>query len=372
MKIGICTLYFENSNYGANLQAYALCHICETLGYDAEQICYYDSYRIKKFISLSYRAILGKKYYKSNDFYVRKMAIKKFRDSIPHSKIYYKTTLKKANTKYDAFIVGSDQVWNPSWILPAYTLEFAKQDKLKISYAASMGREKLDDSQQEIFKDILSRMTSISVREKSGVEILEKLTDKRIEWVLDPTLLLSEDEWNQVASDRIVNEDYVFCYYLGENENYRRIAKEYANRHGYKIITLPYLSYQYRKADEGFGDYKLYDVSPSDFISLVKFSRFVFTDSFHASVFSHLYKKEFVVFSPEGKQSKVRMDSLTEMFNTQERHLIGNDFSANSIEHFQPIDYSNNETEYLNQKKKSIEFLKNSLEVSRTVDERNM
>ena len=124
---------------------------------------------------------------------------------------------------------------------------------------------------------------------------------------------------------------------------------------------MPYLSYQYREADDGFGDYRLYDISPCEFISLIKYSKYIFTDSFHATAFSHLYKKEFVVFSPDGNQSRVRMDSLTEMFKTTERHLIGSGVSIDAIEHFESLDCSIDETGYIDRKHKSMEYLIRSL-----------
>lgn len=361
MKVGICTMYYENSNYGGNLQAYALWRVCESLGHSTEQIAYYDSFRIKKIFSFLYRKVLGTRYYKSNDFFVRKRAIRIFREKIPHTKLYYRGTLKKANQKFDAFIVGSDQVWNPSWILPAYTLEFVDNNKIKISYAASIGREILNDKENDLFKSILSRMTAISVREESGVRLLSCLTEKNVEWVLDPTLLLSVDEWDQISTKRLIESDYIFCYYLGDDSKYRQLATEYAIRHNLKIVTLPNLSYQYRSVDESFGDYQLYDVSPEAFISLIKYSKYVFTDSFHATVFAHLYEKEFVVFSPAGKQSRVRMDSLTEMFGTQERHSIGNSMTVEDIERFQSINYQINCGKYIERKEKSLDFLTRSL-----------
>lgn len=362
MKYGILTLYHDNTNYGANLQAYALCAICKKHGFNAEQIDYYNGKRIRQVLSLIYRFVFKKRYYKNNEFYTRKMAIKRFRDSIPHSKTYYRENLKKANNNYTGFIVGSDQVWNPEWITDAFALRFADAKRLRMSYAASIGRISLSNKEKELFASILSQMDYISVREKNGVELLSKTTDKKIEWVLDPTLLLSEAEWNLIASPRKISERYIFCYFLNDYLPHRDFANQYARSQGIKIATFPYLSYQMRKSDDGFGDYQIYDASPSDFISLIKYADYVFTDSFHATVFCHLYHKEFVVFSQAGKESRVRMDSLTEMFGTSERHLVGDELlRLETIAGFSPIDHPENSALFLKMKAKSIEFLVKSL-----------
>ncbi len=370
MKYGIITLYHDNNNYGANLQAYALCYICKKLGFDVEQIDYYNADYFRRIISLTYRLLFKKRYYKCNEFYRRKMAIKSFRDTIPHSKVYYKHTLYKTNDSYDGFIVGSDQVWNPSWITDAFALRFVKENKRKISYAASLGRERLDPQEKDLFSSILENMDCISVREKNGVTLLAELTATPIEWVLDPTLLLSQDEWDQIATPRKIEPRYIFCYFLNGYSSHRDIARKYAQSKHYKIVTLPYLSYQNRECDDDFGDYQLYDVSPCDFISLIKYADFVFTDSFHATVFCHLYNKEFAVFSQTGKESRVRMDSLTEMFGTRERHLVGDDsLNLEIINGFHPIERTENTEEFLKMKSKSIEFLVKALSSKRDNNE---
>lgn len=362
MKVGIITFYYDITNYGANLQAYALCRWCNKIGFDTEQLCYYDSYGFKKIFSWLYRHVFKKKYYKNENFYQRKMSIKRFRDKIPHSKLYCKNTLVKANDRYDAFIVGSDQVWNPDWINQAFKLEFVQSDKLKISYAASLGRECLSQDEKSIFMPILNRIDFISVREENSIGLLSELTDKKVEWVLDPTLLLDSAEWDEVCSDRFIEDDYLFCYYLNEYQLHRDIAVKYAKEHNLKIVTLPFLSYKYRKCDDGFGDYQLYAVSPGEFVSLIKYAKCVFTDSFHATVFSHLYKKDFVVFSQSGKQSKARMDTLTRLFGTEERHLVGDEaVTLSTIDSFRRIDYTQNADKYRKTKEKSEQFLLNAL-----------
>lgn len=362
MKIGIITFYHDMTNYGANLQAYALCEVVNKMGYEAEQIDYYNGKRYRYLLSVIYRFVFKKKYYKNKDFYNRKMAIKRFRQSIPHSKVYFKSTLTKANRKYDGFICGSDQIWNPDWITPAFALQFAEDKKLKISYAASIGKEIIEEHSKEKYVHMLSRLDYVSVREKNAVKLLNEFTEKPIEWVLDPTLLLTKNEWDEIVPENKIKDKYVFCYFLNDYKLHRDIAQEYADNNNLKIVTLPYLSYQRRECDDGFGDYRLFDVSPCDFIAMIKYAEYVFTDSFHASVFCHLYNKSFVVFTQGGKESRVRMDSLTELFDTSEHHIVGDDLiNLENINGISNVPSLENTKEYQRMKAKSIDYLSKAL-----------
>lgn len=360
MKIGIISFYYNSENYGANLQAYALCEVLKSFNIDAEQVSYCDNTIIKKIASnLLIRKRSSKRLIGLNK---RKNAIKRFRESIPHSKVYYRNTIEKANAHYDGFIVGSDQVWNPSWLTRAYTLEFADANKLKVSYAASIGKNTLTEEEKRVFKKILEHFDYISVREPESIELLSGLTQKSVSWALDPTMIIGKDSWDAICAPKLIDEDYMFCYFLKDNQKTRDVASDYANKHQLKIVTIPHLSYIYRKCDDGFGDYQLYDIDPTDFISLIRYAKYVFTDSFHAAVFSHLYKREFVVFSQTGQQSMVRMNSLTEMFGTQERHIFDDEkFRTEIIESLKPIDYTKPNERYNRMKEQSINFIKHAI-----------
>jgi hypothetical protein len=360
MKIGVITLYRDNVNYGANLQAYALCEILRELGVDAEQICYYDNNCIHKVISDLFD--YARSFKTSKELRKRKKTIGIFRDTIPHSKLYFKNTVIKANERYDAFIVGSDQVWNPSWLTSIFKLDFASSDKRRISYAASIGKLELNEREAGIFSGFLENFDYISVREPESIEMLSKFTKKRISWALDPTMLISREGWDKICKPKYIFDKYIFCYFLKDNQDERDIASQYAKNHNCKIVTLPYLSYQYRRCDDGFGDYLLYEVDPALFISLIKHADYVFTDSFHAAVFSHLYEKELVIFGQPGQQSNVRMQSLTKLFGTEERHIYEAErISIKTIEDFSQIQYGKKNSELQYMKEESVCFLRRAL-----------
>lgn len=368
LKVGIITHYYKSDNYGGNLQAYALCeYINRYLGCEAEQISY-DKKSEKKFKLFAWKIYNSVRNYKNFLIYSklkkRRKALLHFnQDTIKHSIPYSNQTINNANNEYDVFITGSDQVWHPSAVCPAYLLNFVQKGKTKLSYAASLAIDELPDCNKDYYRKSLNDYTAISVRESNAVDILGEIIDKKIEVVLDPTLLLSKEDWDNICDECNVPDKYLFCFFLGNDVNHRKLANDYAKRKELKIVTLPNLLGSFRNCDSGFGDYCLYDVSPTQFISLVKNSEMVFTDSFHASVFSIIYKKDFFVFERNSKKSMgSRIYTLMEMFDLKERFCDTKEkMTIEYMEKFPTVDYNKKFEKYEVMKEKSELFLRENL-----------
>ena len=372
-KVAIITHYYKSFNYGGNLQAYALTKKILELGFDVEQICF-DSYggvrtgKIKKILKmLNPKFAIG---YFKNKKTQKKISSRFFKISqfnnqaIPHTKkIYNEDNIFECENKYDAFITGSDQVWNLKWYYPAYFLQFAPSDKVKFSYAASMSMQDLDDEQKSKIKEHLSDYCAISVREKDTVNLLNDLVTCPIEWVLDPTLLLSKAEWDLLSSKRIVDSPYVFCYFLGNDQNERDVAEKFAEENGLTLVTLPYLGSKYRKCDNKFGDVQLFATGIEDFISLIKHAEYIFTDSFHATVFSSIFEKQYFVFQRKAhKGMGSRIYTLCELFESTERFCDTEEKAClEYINSLNTIDYTKSLEMLLEMKEKSINYLKENL-----------
>lgn len=367
MKVGIITHYYKSVNYGGNLQAYALCKFLEKKGYSAEQISYDISKQqsVKTRLKLKLRNLY---FIHSPSFAInrakRKKAILSFNENrIPHSKRYNCDTIKDSVNDYGVFIVGSDQVWHPNAVCDAYLLDFVPSEKTKISYAASLAVNELSEDVMMRYKKSLACFDAISVREDKAKELLSGVVNKEIEVSVDPTLLLSRDEWDNVCSERQITENYLFCYFLGDDLSHRKLAREYAEQKNLKIVTLPNLKGKFRECDNGFGDCLLYNVSPSDFISLIKHSQMVFTDSFHATVFSLLYEKEFFAFERNTRQSMgSRLYTLTSMFGVQSRFCdtaekLSAEYVLKETENGIKID----ESSFIKKKEASAKYLENNL-----------
>ena len=362
MRIGIVTLYYKNNNYGANLQAYALNRVISEMGYKPKHISYYGSNRAHYFFSNVKHFLLSRKNTISRNIEKRNSDIRRFNKTIPHTKLFFKKNIEKSNKNFDCFIVGSDQVWNPEWMDKFTSLAFTFNDKLKISYAASIGKVNLNNEQVSKLKKVLDNINSISVRERENISLLESLTDKKVVCTLDPTLLLDKKQWEEISSDRLIDEEYIFCYFLRGDTIFRDIANDYSKLKKLRIVTLPYLNGKFRACDQGFGDYRLFNISPRDFISLVKYSSYVITDSFHAVVFSHIYERPFIVATKKDDEMGCRMKSLVELFGTENRYL--NDFSFFTLDYLKELEknkYILKTEKYEQLKEKSLKFLEESL-----------
>lgn len=348
-KIALVTCYFQH-NYGSQLQALATQMIFDKLGLENETIridglkaeinkAKYQYFLSKIFDINTVRdkmATVRKQIAKrTNPEYARNLTVRdrifsdfaesKFKLSALYTS---KAELGRKAHSYDAFVVGSDQLWLPSNIsADYYTLNFVPDDVKKIAYATSFGVSQLPHKQAEMARHFLNRLNAIFVRETSGQKLIRQLTGKEVPLVCDPTLLFTAEEWNrQAPQTRKIQENYLLCYFLGNNPEQRNFAKKLADALNCKIVQLPNLD-EYIKSDEGFATYPLYDVSPLDFIALIRDARFVLTDSFHCTVFSTLFEKPFFSFRRYNNDSLVstnsRIYSLLDTFGIPERLLTG-------------------------------------------------
>jgi len=380
-KVAIITHYYKSLNFGGNLQAYALSKVLCEKGYEAELICYDHNKTVKienrtlrekiaskgiKVFGIAYkslkRKILKKIDEKKNNVSIRRAkAFSYFNHNIiPNSGIVYSDeNIEDCINNYYYFIAGSDQIWNFASYKPAYFLNFVPKNKKKISYAASFSMDSLTEEQREIVKEHLKDFHAVSIREPSAIKLIEDICPVKPVCVLDPTLLLDKDKWDVVCADKVINEKYVFCYFLGINKKERKLAKKYSKRIGAKLVQIV----PYAGADMRFGDIKIYDATPEQFISLIKYAEYIFTDSFHAVVFSNIYEKQYFVFNRNKSGAmNSRIKDITKLFNVERRFCDGKDRERMKyLKNLKPIDYSNENSELIKKKKESIEFLLNSL-----------
>ena len=348
-KIGIATPFLV-PNYGTKLQAYAIStYFKDILGEDAEIINYTPSsdkrvktilrkvFSIERNISRINRMKGNKKIQKvvdSEKQIKRKKSINEFNIMFPLSdKVSGWHKLKKSAEHYDCVICGSDQIWVPGNLKDNYyTLEFCSKGTLKGSYAASLGVEQLTESQKKGFSKFLKKLDFISIRESIGKEILSPLSEKKeITWVCDPTLLLPSSHWSKLEKKpSILNDidsDYVFCYFLGTNEEHRRSVYEYAKKNKCKILTVANFK-GYCELDTTLSDVQLYELTVNEFLYLIHHSHYVFTDSMHATIFSIIFEKEFATFerfnSTDINSRNSRIYSLLSAMGLENRLIYSN------------------------------------------------
>lgn len=313
-KIGLLSLDSHNFNYGGMLQEYALQFAIEAQGNYCEVIDYRHNTELRTFSPrrniryLTWEKVYGKlaqlrqnrgKKKQIEDLIIRrKVKFNEFCNTyIKFSKVCKHDELKEVVQGYDSVVCGSDQIWNPAFNRPSFFLDFVPDTIGKVIYAASIARDTLTKSESKVYQEYIKPLEWISVRESGAVELLRQIAgEKEIRLVLDPSLLLTPVHWKNVAGEgRLINDKYLFCYFLGIDEEKRKAAQRFASGNGMRLISLPYLLGKYNVWDEGFSE-AVIDAGPVEFLNLILHAECVLTDSFHASVFSILFQKRFRVF----------------------------------------------------------------------------
>lgn len=229
-----------------------------------------------------------------------------------------------SKNEYDAVVVGSDQLWLPSNVMADYyTLNWVPQSVKKVAYATSFGIGSIPNKYKEVYGHYLNRINYLSARETSGQEIIKELTEREVLLVNDPALLLDANDWNEVIeAEPLVKEKYVFCYFMGNNPEQREFVKKLAKEKGLKVVALLHLD-QYIASDEEYVDYAPWNISPAGFVNLVKNAEYVCTDSFHGTVFSIIYSRNFFTFKRFNKKASLstntRITSLLTRLGLMER-----------------------------------------------------
>lgn len=381
MKIGILTHYYKSVNYGGNLQAYALCEFLNSIdGIHAEQICYdMASYQSKGKLkknrvpftrrvclylkrTVEYINFKRRNLQEYNKWAERNSNFELFSKSIPHScKVIKSDDYNKIKGDYDVLIVGSDQVWHPNYLSDVFLLNF-DFNIIKISYAASMSQGSIPIELQERLKSSLGLFDAISVREISLQKELAKLGIKSA-LVLDPTLLLEPSRWEHEVKCPISKTNYIFCYFLSNNKKERELVREFADKKGLKIVAIGYLNGMITKKDNAYFDESCTEAGPREFLSLIKNASYIFTDSFHAVVFSLIFKKNFFVFNRAGENAMgTRIESILSLFNMTERFCDSKEkLTLNYIDSLHSIDYNKDFPKFEAMKVESIKFIEDNL-----------
>ena len=381
-KLGICICY-QQRNYGSQLQCFATIWELNRRGIDYEIIRYEKKYtpemirrllpRLLNPVLISERLFLrySKKaalilcpaFRKKNGLRNQRIAAysrQKFTALSPVWKGY--AALCRGSARYDAVLVGSDQLWSPSGIESGfYNLAFVSDGIPRISYAASIGVSRVSEKLHGVYREYLSKMTHISMREKRGQELVRELSKREAEWVVDPVLLLDVEQWDREIPGQAPYEGaYIFAYFLGKSKAYRRQVTAFAREKGLKIVTLHHMD-SINFSEIGFGDEVPYDVGPEEFVNLIRHAAYVFTDSFHGAVFSIIYRKQFLVFDRYGSQSvsskNCRIDSLCESYCVHERRYHGDIYAVEKN-----VDYDAVHRSIREHRARSVQYLDRALD----------
>lgn len=318
------------TNYGNVLQRYALCKGLENLGFyvnsiwcdtkdhllgDLIGLCPWmeRSWSVKTYIKMlinwknaTIKMIKGKNGWEA----ARCSLIKSFCDRyIP---MRYDVDLAYIASEYDCFITGSDQVWNVLSDWNNTFLNFVPSEK-RIAYAASISCPEIPQDKLQAFIDGVNGMKEISVREQAGADLIQQLTGRRVQVVADPTMLVTAEDWRSIArkpSWLKGDEQLLVTYFLGKRPD--SVIESIARENGLQIVNM---------LDERVFEH--YAIAPEEWLWLIDHARFMYTDSFHGTVFSILFRTPFVVTErvDAGCASKMtsRIDTLLAKFGLSDR-----------------------------------------------------
>lgn len=378
--IGLLTPY-NVQNYGTKLQAYAVQEIMAD--FDEVEIINFRPNFIERVRRKIEKKLQGNRYVDSKSNGVvgtisedklveRNKAISSFDTKLKIiPQIYGFKHLKEKASTYNAVVCGSDQIWNPVNLSEhVFMMEFVPKAVRRVAFAPSFGIPKIPDQLKKEYRKRLRNIEYMSVREKSGCNIVQDLGFNNVFWSLDPTLILDEKKWTELADENKINisEPYIFCYFLGSHDLGRNMAKKIREETGMKIVNLPHFK-GFIKADEDFADFNLYNVAPQDFIGLIKGASYVCTDSFHGTAFSIIFEKQFLCCerhqATDQASTNDRIYSILQLISQTERMIKDDNHVDKALK--KEIDYIPVKIRLNENRKKSREFLENALKGERNV-----
>ena len=342
MKIKTITCH-NVYNVGASLQAYALLTYLKGLDHEVEIIDYQPGYlsdrhnisyvpneKYRNNIVLKYAYLLCKIPVRLKEL-PKKNIFDKFHDEnyTLTDKTYRNNEELKLNPPIaDIYFAGSDQIWNTIFENgkdPAFYLDFAPKESIKASYAASFATEKVDDKYKSKVYKWIENLDYISVREKTGLDILEDMNIKRGQCVVDPVFLLDKSFWDSKCKDENYNEDYLLVYDFENSSRIEEISKYIAKKNNLKIWTV---------FKSKYADKQLKNVGPLEFITYIKNAKCILSNSFHGTAFSIIFNKEFYVIK-RNEDINTRMQDLLDSINASERLI----FNKEDLIKCKPLDY---------------------------------
>lgn len=336
MKVGILTFH-DAHNYGAVLQAFALKKYIQKLGYEVRIINYHHETIPDGFP----REENEERWEKFNKF---------IQELIDNEEKVYTREEDLEKLDIDFWICGSDQIWNTEitrGFNKGFFLDFKTNGK-KISYAVSMGIPELPSRFEEEFRKSLNQIDAISVREELLKQYAQRFTDKNVEKTLDPTLLLEEKDYNDLILENKYG-DYILIYALGPDDRLTQIANRISNEKNTKIIELN------DKKIENYFCEQISAAGPEEFLTLIKNAKSVITNSFHGTIFSIIFKKEFYTITRLNRNS--RMENILKIVGMEDR-LID---KIEDMEKVRGQDYKKAYKELEKERQQSKDFLKKAL-----------
>lgn len=327
-KVALMT-WSQYHNFGTSLQVTASTFTMKKLGYQVDVVNYIPHAKLVTLIDYKninhYTAKIKKKIKNRKSKSIidqdREKAFVNFlnKNISLTEKCKTDSDLFLLNEKYDAFVCGSDQIWAPSIFNDKYFLSFVERPQKMIAYAPSIGLSKIEDPYvKNRMAENISRFEHLSVREAQGAKLIKEICNKEAKVVLDPTLLLTGNEWDTMAIPKNENNPYILCYFLGTNKDNWSHAYELSKKTNIPLKIIPVFSPDYERGHDVADG-----VGPGEFLNLVKNASMICTDSFHGTTFSIIYNKPFYTYerfsSKDGNNQNSRIYNILKLLELEDR-----------------------------------------------------
>lgn len=339
MKIGILTFHCAH-NYGAVLQAYGLQEYLKSQGHEVHIIDYRPRYLTKQYAKNSLIFWISKEFFRTckkliNEpflFRTRARRWDKF-DKFIRERFNLAPFEKEGTDGYDAVIVGSDQIWNPHITGGKFDdVFFGRNISCRVvAYAASARFKELNNQEKLYFRERLKDIDTISVREDSLRRLLQPLTNKKIETVVDPTLLAGRNIFTSIVCKPDTTRPYVFIYNIDSHRETHEVALRIARQISGDVFELTcYL----KNCRQYAGIKRVDDLSPEQFLGYILHAACVVTTSFHGTALSLLFQRPFYTVR-QNSDADLRTESLLKRITLTDRFI-----NKGTFPDFQPIDYT--------------------------------
>ena len=369
--ISVITLH-TSINYGSALQTYATRRVFEQLGYNVEFVDYVRNINTDE--SLAKRMLDKTPYKKANRFSLGlfyklafPFALNKVRRRARPIREFIKKYVPLTNREYhsiqelrddppnaDIYCTGSDQVWNSVWnegVELPYFLDYAPEGKKRIAFAASIGRTEIGDDECQILRELLVKYSDISMRESSGVDLLASIGISST-WVLDPTLMLTREEWNNISIPRQYNcKNYLLLYVLNWNDGIEKFAFNIAKKYNLEILRIC------KTHIKSNGIKPIVVSHVEELISYFREATCILTDSFHATAFSINLHTKFVAVPPP--RFKTRIESLLSLVDAKQCYTECFDIDC----YQSTVDWDNVDNIIEEERRKTTIFLNRALDI---------
>lgn len=335
MKKILLLTWFQNNNFGTLLQATSMLNIlnsyndveCKIMNYNPRPLKKVKT--LKNYLKIDLYMMKIRQLY--NNWYSKKYSkqlfeqtetfneyIKKNIDLYPNKTISNKEELVALNDKFDIFLCGSDQIWNPDSLDVTYLLKWVASDKNKSSYGSSLSSTPIPEKYYELYKESLGGFKNISIRDKKVKKQLEDILNRKVKTVVDPVMLLGRNDLLKKCTENFkIENGYCFSYFLGIDTKLRKIFLDYCNRNNLKPISVVGVSKENLKKDIEILDYADWKTDPIKFLDYINNANCVITDSFHATLVAILFHKDFWVFEKD-KNRPAQNNRILELLDSVE------------------------------------------------------